>query len=109
MIFDDRGHGHIRSQCAVRRRTGPSNWETTMNLNPLALGLGISLMSTGAYACAFENTQPVSSLSAGFEAWKSVTDAMAECGNFEAELDQEFRTKQPAAAERIPFDNFQKA
>ncbi|MEO0504462.1 MAG: extracellular solute-binding protein, partial [Pseudomonadota bacterium] len=68
-----------------------------MNLKPLALGLGISLMSTGAYACAFENTQPVSSLSAGFEAWKSVTDAMAECGNFEAELDQEFRTKQPAA------------
>jgi len=53
--------------------------------------------ATGALACAFENETPVSSLSAGFEAWKAVTDAMAECGSFEAELDQEFRTKQPAA------------
>ncbi len=69
-----------------------------MNLKAIALGLTVSLMSSGAYAaCAFENDVPISSLSAGFEAWKSVTDAMAECGNFEAELDQEFRTKQPAA------------
>ena len=48
-------------------------------------------------ACSFENEVPVKSLTAGFEAWKAVTDAMAECGNVEAELDQEFRTKQPAA------------
>ena len=48
-------------------------------------------------ACDFRNNVPVKSLSAGFEAWKVVTEAMAECGNFEAELDQEFRTKQPAA------------
>lgn len=48
-------------------------------------------------ACSFENEVPVKSLSAGFEAWKAMTDAMAECGNVEAELDQEFRTKQPAA------------
>jgi len=69
-----------------------------MNVKTLALGLSLSLLSGGAYAgCAVENTVPISSLSAGFEAWKSVTDAMAECGNFEAELDQEFRTKQPAA------------
>ena len=53
-------------------------------------------------ACAFENTVPLKSLSAGFEAWKAVTDAMAECGNFQAELDQEFRTKQPAAFEANP-------
>ncbi len=73
-----------------------------MYLKKLALAGAVSLsgmlMSTGAYAaCAYENTVPLKSLSAGFEAWKAVTDAMAECGNFEAELDQEFRTKQPAA------------
>ncbi len=48
-------------------------------------------------ACSFENDVPLKSLTAGFEAWKAVTDAMAECGNVEAELDQEFREKQPAA------------
>ena len=49
-----------------------------------------------AYAeCAFENEVPLSMLSAAFEAWQAVTEAMAECGNVEAELDQEFRTKQP--------------
>ncbi len=63
----------------------------------LLAGAASLAMTGGAWACAFENTVPVSSLSAGFEAWKSVTEAMAECGNFEAELDQEFRTKQPAA------------
>ncbi|MEM9972585.1 MAG: extracellular solute-binding protein [Pseudomonadota bacterium] len=63
----------------------------------LLAGAASLAMTGGAWACAFENTVPVSSLSAGFEAWKSVTDAMAECGNFAAELDQEFRTKQPAA------------
>ena len=50
-----------------------------------------------AAACNFQNTVPLKSLTAGFEAWKVVTGAMAECGNFEAELDQEFRQKQPAA------------
>lgn len=48
-------------------------------------------------ACSIDNTVPLKSLTAGFEAWKAVTDAMAECGNVEAELDQEFREKQPAA------------
>ncbi len=64
-----------------------------------AVSLG-AIMASGsaAYAdCAIQNNIELSSLSAGFEAWKSVTDAMAECGNFTAELDQEFRTKQPAA------------
>lgn len=58
----------------------------------------IMVASTAAHAdCAIQNDVELSSLTAGFEAWKSVTDAMAECGNFSAELDQEFRTKQPAA------------
>lgn len=53
--------------------------------------------STAIAGCAFENEVEIKTLSAGFEAWKAVTDAMAECGNVSAELDQEFRTKQPAA------------
>ena len=69
-----------------------------MKIKSLVLAGMLTMASTAAWAdCAFENTVPVKSLTAGFEAWKSVTDAMAECGNFEAELDQEFRTKQPAA------------
>jgi ABC-type glycerol-3-phosphate transport system substrate-binding protein len=74
-----------------------------MLMKKLMLAGAVSLMANGAYAaCSFENTVPVKSLSAGFEAWKSVTEAMAECGNVEAELDQEFRTKQPAAFEANP-------
>ena len=69
-----------------------------MFLRSLALAGTVAMTGTGAWAaCAFQNDQPISMLSAGFEAWKAVADAMAECGNFEAELDQEFRTKQPAA------------
>ncbi|WP_246455701.1 ABC transporter substrate-binding protein [Sulfitobacter aestuariivivens] len=60
-------------------------------------------MGTTAWsACAFENQTEVKMLSAGFEAWKAVADAMSECGNVQAELDQEFRTKQPAAFEANP-------
>jgi multiple sugar transport system substrate-binding protein len=72
-------------------------------LKKLALAGVVSLMGTTAWAaCAFENEAEVKTLSAGFEAWKAVTDAMAECGNVQAELDQEFRTKQPAAFEANP-------
>ncbi len=63
-----------------------------------AVAAGMIAAAGGAAAeCAFQNQTPLKSLSAGFEAWKAATDAMAECGNFEAELDQEFRTKQAAA------------
>ncbi len=63
-----------------------------------ALAAALALAASGASAaCAFKNEVPLKSLTAGFEAWKAVTGAMAECGNVEAELDQEFRTKQPAA------------
>ncbi|WP_371153512.1 ABC transporter substrate-binding protein [Jannaschia sp. 2305UL9-9] len=69
-----------------------------MLMKKLALAGVIAMMgSTAMAACAFENEVEVKSLSAGFEAWKAVTDAMAECGMVQAELDQEFRTKQPAA------------
>ena len=69
-----------------------------------ALALASTTMFTGSALadCAFENKVPVKSLSAGFEAWKAMTDAAAECGNFQAELDQEFRTKQPEAFKADP-------
>lgn len=74
-----------------------------MFLRKIALAGAVSLMGSAAFAaCSYENDVPIKSLSAGFEAWKAVTDAMAECGNFQAELDQEFRTKQPAAFEANP-------
>ncbi|MCW1954928.1 extracellular solute-binding protein [uncultured Lentibacter sp.] len=68
-----------------------------MTLKHLLLAGAASLLGTGALACSYENTVPLKSLSAGFEAWKVVTDAMADCGNFEASLDQEFKEKQPEA------------
>jgi ABC-type glycerol-3-phosphate transport system substrate-binding protein len=69
-----------------------------MLLRKIVLAGAFALMgSTAMAACAFQNDVPLKSLSAGFEAWKSATDAMAECGNFTAELDQEFQSKQAAA------------
>lgn len=69
-----------------------------MFLKKIAAAGAMSLLATGAWAdCAIQNSVPLKSLTAGFAAWKAVTDSMAECGNFTAELDQEFRTKQPDA------------
>jgi ABC-type glycerol-3-phosphate transport system substrate-binding protein len=69
-----------------------------MKFKTILMAGAMSLAGTFASAdCAFENTVELRSLSAGFEAWKAVTDAMAECGSFEASLDQEFREKQPEA------------
>ena len=64
----------------------------------LSLISSLFLFSGSVYAaCSFSNSVPLKSLTAGFEAWKSVTTAMAECGNFTPELDQDFRKKQPDA------------
>ncbi len=69
-----------------------------MHLRKIALaGVFALLGSTAMAACPFQNDVPLKSLTAGFEAWKAVTDAMAECGNFTAELDQEFAQKQAEA------------
>lgn len=69
-----------------------------MLLRKIVLAGAFAFMgSTAMAACAFQNDVPLKSLSAGFEAWKSATGAMAECGNFTAELDQEFESKQAAA------------
>ena len=61
-----------------------------------------ALLTQPVLACSYNNQTPVKMLSAGFEAWKVVTSAMEKCGNFTAELDQEFRTKQPAAFNTDP-------
>jgi len=69
----------------------------------IALAGAFALIGSTAWgACAFQNAVPLKSLTAGFEAWKSATSAMAECGNVTAELDQEFATKQPAALAAKP-------
>ena len=44
-------------------------------------------------ACAYKNTVPVKAYFAAFPAWKIASEAMKECGNFTAELDQEIRSK----------------
>ena len=51
----------------------------------------------GFGACDFKPSSKVRLLANSFAAWKAVSDAMGECGNFEAELDAEFRKKQPDA------------
>ena len=62
-----------------------------------AAALTLALSAGAQAACAFRNETPLKSLTAGFDAWKAVTAAWAECGNVQSELDQNFRTKQPAA------------
>ena len=64
----------------------------------LSLLSSVFILTGSVHAvCSFSNSVPLKSLTAGFQAWKSVTGAMAECGNLEAELDQDFRLKQPDA------------
>lgn len=63
----------------------------------LMAGAMSAVASVATAECAFENEVELRSLSAGFEAWNAVTDAWAECGNVQAELNQEFRTLQPQA------------
>ena len=74
-----------------------------MKMRILVAAGAISLMSSVASAgCGFTNISEVKILAAGFDAWKAVTGAMAECGNVTAELDQEYRTKQPEAFAASP-------
>ena len=74
-----------------------SSRRVMMKIIILMLSFVIILSGNVHAACSFSNSVPLKSLTAGFQAWKSVTGAMAECGNLEAELDQDFRLKQPDA------------
>jgi multiple sugar transport system substrate-binding protein len=62
-------------------------------LVPLIVGFLLLSSSTVWGQCDELKGTPITSLSAGFEAWKVVTDAMAACGNLTAELDQEYEEK----------------
>ncbi len=74
-----------------------------MKLKTILMAGAMSIASSVAWAdCAYDNTVDIKSLTASFEAWKAVTDAMAECGNFSASLDNEFREKQPEAFAASP-------
>ncbi len=63
----------------------------------LTTGIATGITGQASAACAYRNTVALKTLSAGFDAWKAVTAAWAECGNVQSELDQEFRRKQPTA------------
>jgi multiple sugar transport system substrate-binding protein len=62
-----------------------------------AAALSLTMSVSAQAQCAFQNTTPIKTLTAAFDAWKAVTGAMAQCGNVQSELDQDFRLKQPAA------------
>ncbi len=67
------------------------------------VALSTSLVATPSLAdCGFANQFEIKSLSASFQAWKVVTAEMEKCGNFHAELDNEFKVKQPAALATNP-------
>lgn len=63
----------------------------------LASAFAVAAASNAWAGCPFKNDVPIKMLSASFQAWKSVASQMAQCGNFTAELDQEFANKLPAA------------
>ncbi|MGY3569835.1 ABC transporter substrate-binding protein [Vibrio paucivorans] len=74
-----------------------------LNKKLSAIALALSLIAPAAYAnCDFKSQIEVKSLSASFQAWKIVTDEMKKCSKVRAELDNEFRIKQPAALATNP-------
>ncbi len=70
----------------------------------LAGTVAMALAVSGAARadCTYRNATPLKSITAGFEAWKTVTGAMAQCGNVASELDQEFQAKLAAAISAKP-------
>ena len=57
---------------------------------------------SSAKACENKNDVPLTSLTSGFDAWKVVTSAMEECGNYTPTLDQEYKDKIVAALDSNP-------
>ena len=66
-------------------------------MTAVTLSAFVAVPMIGFAACDFKPSSKVSLLANSFAAWKAVSDAIGECGNFEAELDAEFRKKQPDA------------
>lgn len=65
------------------------------------VGFGL-LVGTAQATCLFEHNDTVRISANSFEAWKVVTDAMRACAPVEAELDVEYRNKQPTAFNARP-------
>ena len=54
-----------------------------MKIKYFLISLVFSLVSSVSWAgCSYTNVNEIRSLSNSYEAWKSVTEAMSECGNF---------------------------
>lgn len=74
-----------------------------MNLKlTLSAGILAALPLAASANCAFENNVEVGLISNAFEAWKTVGQAMAECGNVELEHSNDFIAKQGVAFEQEP-------
>ena len=66
------------------------------------LAVALAMSQAAMAACEIHNSVPLKSLSAGFQAWKSLTAEMAACGDVTAELDQAFADKLPQALAAQP-------
>lgn len=65
-----------------------------MLVRAFAVGAALSVSAFAAHAeCAFENKTEIRAITGSFPAWVAVTDAMKECGNVQAELNNEFLEK----------------
>ena len=65
-----------------------------MKIKYFLISLVFSLVSSVSWAgCSYTNVNEIRSLSNSYEAWKSVTEAMSECGNFSPTLDADFKDK----------------
>ena len=76
-----------------------------MRLRTVAFAIAFAVTgATGGHAaeCGFQNDVDTKMLSNSFVAWKVIADTMTSCGSFQADLDTEFREKQPAAMAANP-------
>ncbi len=67
-----------------------------------ATALALLMSAPAQAACNFQNTVPVKSLTAAFDAWKAVTTAMAECGNVHRNLTKPSGPSSPQPLPPIP-------
>ncbi len=66
------------------------------------LALALCASGQARAACGYRNATPLKSISAGFQAWKTLSAAMVECGDVTPELDQSFANKLPEALAAKP-------
>ena len=65
-----------------------------MLVRSIAIGAALSAWAFAAHAeCAYENETEIRAITGSMPAWVAVTEAMKECGNVQAELNNEFLEK----------------